>query len=84
MSSANHISQDDLYLFALQLLPETEMRSVALHMKDCALCRAQVADIQGDLAVVERCNHAIDTIAPPRFRLYSEGADHATYCPCIG
>jgi len=50
MSSANHISQDDLYLFALQLLPETEMRSVALHMKDCALCRAQVADIQGDLA----------------------------------
>jgi hypothetical protein len=50
MSSANHISQDDLYLFALQLLPEAEMQSFALHMKECALCRAQVADIQGDLA----------------------------------
>jgi anti-sigma-K factor RskA len=49
MNTGNHISNDELYLFALQLLPEAEMHSVALHMKECALCRDQVADIQGDL-----------------------------------
>jgi hypothetical protein len=49
MTSANHLSNDDLYLFALQLLPHTETQAAALHLKDCALCRAQVGEIQGDL-----------------------------------
>ncbi len=49
MNTANHITQDDLYLFALQLLPEADMKSAAMHLKECAVCRAQLGEIQGDL-----------------------------------
>lgn len=49
MSNANHISNDDLSLFALQLLPEPEMQAIRLHLKECPQCRAEVANIQGDL-----------------------------------
>jgi anti-sigma-K factor RskA len=49
MNITDHIPQDDLTLFALQLMPEAEMRAVALHLKECPLCRTQVADVQGDL-----------------------------------
>ena len=49
MNTANHITQDDLYLFALQLLPEADMKSAAVHLKECAVCRAQLGEIQGDL-----------------------------------
>jgi hypothetical protein len=49
MNTANHISPDDLYLFALQLLPDTAMKDAATHLKECAVCRAQLGEIQGDL-----------------------------------
>lgn len=49
MNNANHITQDDLYLFALQLLPDADMKSAAQHLKECPLCRLQVGEIQGDL-----------------------------------
>ena len=45
----NHLDQYDLDLFALQLLPEPEMQAAMLHLKDCPLCRAEVAAIQGAL-----------------------------------
>jgi anti-sigma-K factor RskA len=50
MNSANHISQDDLLLFALQFLPEEQMVSSARHLKECEDCTRQVAWIQGDLS----------------------------------
>jgi anti-sigma-K factor RskA len=49
MSNANHVAQDDLYLFALQLLPDADMKSIRLHLKECPLCHAEVGQIQGDL-----------------------------------
>ncbi len=49
MNTANHITQDDLYLFALQLLPDADMKSVAVHLKECAVCRTHLGEIQGDL-----------------------------------
>ena len=49
MNRVNHVSQEDLYLFALQLLPEAEMQATALHLKECPACRAIVAEAQGDL-----------------------------------
>jgi anti-sigma-K factor RskA len=49
MNNASHITQDDLYLFALQLLPDADMKSAAQHLKECPLCRLQVGEIQGDL-----------------------------------
>jgi predicted anti-sigma-YlaC factor YlaD len=39
MNTANHITQDDLYLFALQLLPDADMKNAAVHLKECAVCR---------------------------------------------
>jgi predicted anti-sigma-YlaC factor YlaD len=50
MSIANHISQDDLLLFALQFLPEDQMTLIQKHLESCEDCRRQVAWIQGDLA----------------------------------
>jgi hypothetical protein len=50
MNTANHITPDDLYLFALQLLPDADMTDAATHMKECPACRAQLGEIQGDLA----------------------------------
>lgn len=49
MNTANHITADDLYLFALQLLPDTDMKDAATHLKECAACRAQLGQVQGDL-----------------------------------
>jgi hypothetical protein len=49
MDNAMHIAQDDLYLFALQLLPDAEMREVSVHLQDCVECRAELGEIQGDL-----------------------------------
>jgi len=49
MSNPNHILPDDLYLFALQVLPEEDMRSDYAHLQECALCRAELGNIQGDL-----------------------------------
>lgn len=45
----NHIPEDDLVLFALQLLPEDRMRQARQHAETCELCRSEVAKLQGDL-----------------------------------
>ena len=50
MNTANHLSSDDLYLFALQLLPDAAMKDAASHLRECAECRAQLGEIQGGLA----------------------------------
>ncbi|QMV19862.1 hypothetical protein GOB94_15100 [Granulicella sp. 5B5] len=50
MSTANHISQDDLLLFALQLLPDEEMTTAHDHLLSCEDCRKQLAWVQGDMA----------------------------------
>ena len=81
MSNANHIVQDDLYLFALQLLPETEMQAVGLHLKECALCRSQLGEIQGDLAAYAM---TAEMQAPPsqtRERLLRQVAEEKKIVP---
>jgi anti-sigma-K factor RskA len=45
-----HISDDDLVLFALQLLPDDRMRQAMPHLQACSQCRSEIAKIQGDLA----------------------------------
>ncbi len=47
--NTNHISPDDLNLFALQLLPDAAMKDAATHLKECAECRALLGEIQGDM-----------------------------------
>jgi anti-sigma-K factor RskA len=45
-----HLSDDDLVLFALQLLPDDRMRQAMPHLQNCPQCRSEIARLQGDLA----------------------------------
>jgi anti-sigma-K factor RskA len=49
MTGENHIPEDDLVLFALQLLPQDRMREARQHLQGCDECRAEIARLQGDL-----------------------------------
>jgi anti-sigma-K factor RskA len=62
MNSTRHIEQDDLALFAMQLLPADESSAVARHIESCAECRRELAAVQGDLAVYA---HTVDLHSPP-------------------
>jgi len=49
MNPANHIHEEDLALFALQIMPEDEVKAVVSHLEHCESCRTQVGMMQGDL-----------------------------------
>ncbi len=52
MTDGRHISQEDLALHAMQALSHEESAPVRAHLAECSLCRAQLAEINGDLALV--------------------------------
>ena len=52
MNSNRHIDPEDLALFALQFLTPDQNQQVREHLEGCSLCRNELAQIQGDLAVV--------------------------------
>ncbi len=52
MTESRHISQEDLTLYAMGSLAPDEMASVTGHLRSCAECRAELAEIQGDLALL--------------------------------
>ena len=52
MTADAHIPQEDLALFALQALAEEEATVVRAHLQECAVCRNEVAELSGDLALV--------------------------------
>jgi Anti-sigma-K factor rskA len=62
MSSARHIEQDDLALFAMQLLTADESAAMAEHIESCIECRRELAAVQGDLAIYA---HTVDLHSPP-------------------
>ncbi len=62
MSATGHIEPEDLALFAMQLLSQEEAAAIAAHVEECAECRQQLAEVQGDLAVYA---HTVDMHAPP-------------------
>jgi len=49
MTTGKHIGQDELALYALQLLGPDESAGVVEHLKNCDPCRENVAAVQGDL-----------------------------------
>lgn len=51
MNANRHIEQDELALFAMQLLDPEEADTVLLHLSHCEPCRRELAAVQGDLAV---------------------------------
>jgi len=52
MMNAQHISQEDLALYALQALSTDESAAVREHVSRCEVCRAELAMMEGDLAMV--------------------------------
>jgi len=52
MNDAQHISPDDLALHALQALSPQESAAVREHVSGCGVCRAELASLHGDLAMV--------------------------------
>lgn len=52
MTERQHITQDDLALYALQALSNEESAAVREHLSSCELCRSELARFQGDLAMV--------------------------------
>jgi len=52
MTDAQHISQDDLALYALQTPSQDESAAVREHLSECDVCRAELARLRGDLAMV--------------------------------
>jgi hypothetical protein len=62
MSSSRHIEQDDLALFAMQLVSTDESAAMAQHIERCPECRRELAAVQGDLAIYA---HTVDLHSPP-------------------
>jgi len=62
MNATRHIDQEDLALFAMQLLSAEEAAPIAAHLEQCDECRLQLAGIQGDLALYA---HSVDMHSPP-------------------
>jgi len=69
MTGGQHISQDDLALFAMQALSAEESAAVREHLSACADCRAELAMLEGDLAAIALSveQHPLPTGARERF-----------------
>jgi Anti-sigma-K factor rskA len=52
MTDGRHISQEDLALYAMQALSLEESAPIRVHLAECAPCRAELAALSGDLALV--------------------------------
>jgi hypothetical protein len=59
---SRHPDPADLTLYAMQLLTDEVVATIAQHLENCAECRAELARINGDLAA---CAIAVDLELPP-------------------
>ena len=52
MTDSIHISLEDLTLYAMQALSSAERVPIRLHLAECETCRAELAAVSGDLALM--------------------------------
>lgn len=52
MMENTHVEQEDLALHAMQSLPDGEVAAIRSHLEGCVLCRWQLAQVSGDLALL--------------------------------
>jgi type II secretory pathway pseudopilin PulG len=83
MMTANHITPDDLYLFALQLLPDAAMKDAAIHLKECEVCRAHLGEIQGDLVTYALTAELQTPPTQARERLLRQVAEEKKVIPLV-
>jgi hypothetical protein len=81
MNTTNHITPDDLNLFALQLLPDADMKDAAAHLKECTECRAWLGEIQGDLVTYALTAELHTPPAQARERLLRQVAEEKKVIP---
>jgi anti-sigma-K factor RskA len=81
MNTNQHIAPDDLTLFALQLLSEAEMASMAVHLKECELCKAQLGEMQGDLVAYALTAELQSPPVQARERLLQQVAKEKKFIP---
>jgi hypothetical protein len=62
MNATRHIEQEDLALFAMQLLSQEDTAAITLHLEQCPDCLRALAEVQGDLAMYA---HTVDMHSPP-------------------
>jgi len=78
MTDGRHISQEDLVLYAMQALSPEESAPVRAHLAECPACRAELAELNGDLALVAMSveQHPVPAGARQRFlnRIAAEAA----------
>ena len=52
MTGNGHNTQEELASYAMQSLPLEESASIRAHLQSCAPCRAELAEVSGDLALL--------------------------------
>ena len=62
MNGSRHIDQEDLALYAMQLLSAEEAAAITAHLSECDECRRELAAVQGDLAIYA---HTVEMHSPP-------------------
>jgi anti-sigma-K factor RskA len=72
VTPSNHIEQEDLALYAMQLLCEGEAAAVSEHLRECGVCREEVAALQGDLTVLAMTSELQSPPASAKLRLFQQ------------
>lgn len=72
MTMNNHIDQDQLALYAMQLLDKDEAAEIATHLTHCEQCRHELGEMQGDLAVFAMVSEVHSPPALARERLMTQ------------
>ncbi len=52
MTNAQHISSEDLALYAMHALSAEESAGIQEHLSNCQLCSEEVAQLRGDMALL--------------------------------
>lgn len=76
-----HVSEDDLALFALAMMSPEEAALTAAHLKYCDLCRNEVARLQGDLVGYAMTAEMHEPPAAARERLMRSVAKERKFVP---
>jgi hypothetical protein len=67
-----HIEQEDLALYAMQLLSEAEAAAISEHLRGCTVCQEEVAALQGDLTALAMTSEMQSPPAAAKQRLFQQ------------
>ena len=83
IGASGHIEQDEMALYAMDLLSPVEMKEAAAHLAGCAECSRELATVRGDLALYA---YSVERHSPPalaRERLMKQVAREKRVAPSL-